>query len=390
MVQWCRSLPGWVWDSLGAVALAVISLVPALRSYGLALGELASRPADPLHIVLILAQTLPLAARRIAPGWVLGVVGLAFALDQCLGYPASPAGLGMLFALYSAAAHLSRHRGLAITISVVAYVALAAALTWLGSREQPWDFATFALVLAAAWGVGDVVRLQMAAARTRADRAAHDAVSDERARLAGELHDVVSHHVTGMVVQADSAAFLLPADETVVRRQLESIADGGRRALADLRQLLDVLGPEGAATSPAIGDLRDLVSDAQRAGQPVVLHESGDPVGTDELRLAVYRIVQEGLTNALKHAAGASTEVRVDWGPSEVHVRLVTQAVGQASDGPVAPGSGRGLAGLGERVRRLDGRLRADADPSGAFVLEAVIPVTVADGAGIGEGHRDD
>ncbi|MHA7984786.1 sensor histidine kinase [Rathayibacter sp. CAU 1779] len=379
LVQWCRSLPGWVWDGLGAVALAAISLVPALRSYGLELGELSSRPGDPLHVVLILVQTLPLAARRIAPGWVLGVVGLAFALDQCLGYPASPAGLGMLFALYSAAAHLRRRRGLAIAVSVVAYVALAVALTWLGSREQPWDFATFALVLVAAWGIGDVVRIQVAAARTRADQAAHDAVSDERARLARELHDVVSHHVTGMVVQADSAAFLLPADETAVRAQLESIAAGGRSALADLRQLLDVLGPEGAATSPAIGDLHDLIADAQRSGQPVVLHENGDPVGTDELRLAVYRIVQEGLTNALKHAAGASTQVRVDWDRSEVRTRLVTRAAGRASHGPVAPGSGRGLAGLAERVRRLDGRLRADAEPDGAFVLEAVIPVTVAD-----------
>jgi signal transduction histidine kinase len=372
MPRWSRSERAR--DSLAAAVFAAISLVPALSEYGLVLGGLTQRPSDALHVTLILAQTLPLAARRITPGWALAVVGIAFACDQCLGYPPSPAGLGILFALYSVGAHQRRGRISTAVAACVVYIALATALILLGSRERAWDFATFALVPAAAWGAGYVVRLRAASARVDADRAARKAVTDERDRLARELHDVVSHHVTGVVVQADSASFLLDADESLVREQLASIASNGRRALADLRQLLDVLGPDDTVTSPAIGTLRDLVGGAQRSGQPVELHEEGNPAGSDELRLAVYRIVQEGLTNALKHSAGASTDVAVNWLPGEVQVRLVTQQAGPSPNRPIAS-DGRGLAGLGERVRRLNGHMSADVDSAGRFVLDATIPI---------------
>jgi signal transduction histidine kinase len=378
---WLRSRPEWFWDTLGAVVFAAISLIPALSQYGLALGELATRQSDAWHVALILLETLPLAARRLAPGWVLAVVGAAFFADQALGYPPSPAGLGLLVALYSAGAHLSRRRWLAVAIGALAYVALAVVLTQAGSRERPWEFATFALVLVAAWAGGSAVRLSAAASLSRAERAARDAALEERDRIARDLHDVVSHHVTSMVVQADSAAFLLPADETTVRGQLASIADGGRRALTDLRQLLEVLGPDGPVTTPAIGDLNDLAEEARRAGQHVDVFEIGQPHGTDELRLAVYRIVQEGLTNAVKHAPGARTEVAVAWAPADVRVRVTTARIKTArpdADSPRAaapPGSGRGIAGLAERVRRLDGILTAGDDPLGGFVLEATIPV---------------
>ena len=102
---WFRSRPEWFWDTLGAVVFAAISLIPALSQYGLALGELATRQSDAWHVALILLETLPLAARRLAPGWVLAVVGAAFFADQALGYPPSPAGLGLLVALYSATVH---------------------------------------------------------------------------------------------------------------------------------------------------------------------------------------------------------------------------------------------------------------------------------------------
>jgi len=365
-----------VWDAAAAAALAAVALLPALRAYGVVLGELPTVPSDALHLVLVFAQTLPLAARRRAPAAVLAVVGLAFALDQALAYPPSPAGLGVLVALYSAGAHQRRSRAITVSVAAVAYIALAVVLTQLGSRERPWEFATFALVLAAAWAAGDIVRLRAASALAAAERRARDAVTHERARLARELHDVVSHHVTGMVVQADAAAFVA-SDDSPLRQQWESIAAGGRRALTDLRGLLDVLGTD-AATSPSIGPLHDLVDDARRRGQHVTLHEEGTPTGPDELRLAVHRLVQEALTNALKHSPGGATDIAVRWGEVEVHARIVTRPATLPVPRRVVPGSGRGLAGLRERVRRLGGTLHAGPEPDGRFVMEASIPVADA------------
>lgn len=371
LVERWQSLPRWLRDGLGAVIFAGVSLIPALQQYGLALGELPIRHTDGFHVLLILLQTLPLALRRQLPASVLAMIGLAFALDQGLGYPPSPAGLGILFALYSAGVHQRRRRTLTIALGGAAYVALAAVLMVLGSPENAWGFATFAPVLAASWGIGELVRLRAGAALAAAETAARAAVTDERARLATELHDVVSHHVTGMVIQADAAGFLLPADETRVREQLASIGGLGRRALVDLRELLDVLGPEGAPKSPTIGTLCDLVEQARATGQPIELAETGFPSDVDDVRLAIYRIVQEGLTNARKHAPGARTDVTVGWAPHMARIELAT------APSPVRAalsGSGRGLLGLGERVRRLGGRFEAGTDARGWFVLTADIP----------------
>jgi len=368
-----RSQPARVRDAAAAVALATISLVPAFSVYGLVLGSLTARPTDALHIVLMLAQTLPLAFRRATPAAVLAVVGVAFGLDQCLGYPSSSAGLGLLIALYSAGAHVRRRR-VTVAATAVAYAVLAVLLTMLGSPERPWEFVTFAAVLAAAWVVGEVVRLRAAAARARAHDTARAAVFAERAHLARELHDVVGHHVTGMVVQADAAAASTAAGAPVSAAQLSTIAESGRQALADLRQLLDVLGPTEPSRAPAIGSIDDLVAAARAAGQRIQLQVDGAADAGDELRLAVYRIVQEGLTNARKHAPGARTDVQVTWNPGEVHARLVTGAGRTAGRGGF-PHGGRGLAGLRERVQRLRGELSTGMDAAGRFVLEAHIPL---------------
>ncbi len=367
-------------DALGAAAFAVISLVPTLGQYGLVLGELPVRPDDAWRVLLIAGQTLPLAVRRRLPGTCLAVVGAAFAVMQCAGYAPSPAGLGLLAALYSAGAHLRRRRTLVAGTCVVAYVVLAVVLRALGSPETGWQLATFAPVLAAAWGVGEVVRVRAAAARSHAALVARSAVLDERARLARELHDVVSHHVTGMVVQADAAAFLLPASEERVRAGLAAISGSGRRALDDLRRLLDVLGSDDVAAGPPIGALGDLVADAGRAGQDVRLEEDGAPRGPDDVRLAVYRIVQEGLTNARKHAPGSPVHVCARWTAQCADVRVLSAAapsgrVGPPVPSPVAPGGGHGLAGLGERVRLLGGRLTAGPADAGGWLLHAVLPL---------------
>ena len=365
-------------DFVLAAAFTVIALIPALDQYGLILGGLPVRAGGGWRVVLILAQALPLAGRRRFPVLCLGVVGAAFALYQCLGYAPSPAGLGVLLALYSAGAHQRRRRITVASLSVAAYACLAVVLSVLGSPEKPWELATFALVLAAPWGVGDFLRIRAAAARSSAELGARAAVFDERARLARELHDVVSHHVTGMVVQADAAAYLLPDGEQAVRGQLAGIAGAGRSALDDLRRLLDVLG-SGERGEGLAGSLSDLAAGARRSGQRVELQEHGTPHGPDELRLAVYRIVQEGLTNARKHAAGAAVRVTVRWAADGVRVRVTSGPVaGGTQAGPAAPGSGRGLAGLRERVERLGGDLHAAPSEAGGFVLAAAFPLVQA------------
>ncbi|WP_415803305.1 sensor histidine kinase, partial [Isoptericola cucumis] len=248
--------------------------------------------------------------------------------------------------------------------------------------------------------------------RRRADEAerrrlaAVVATSDERARIARELHDVVTHHVTAMVVQADAAPYLLPATPGRAGDGLAAISDTGRRALTELRYLLGVLEATGetaasasaageaapAGRAPALGRVGDVVEQARRSGQPVEWAEDGDPRPLpDAVELAAYRVVQEALTNALKHAAGRPTVVRLRHGREHLEVEVTTH--GPASPGaatappgtaapppavvtPAAPPGGRGLAGLAERVRVLDGELESGPLPDGGFRVRASIPAT--------------
>src|SRR5690554_5800184 len=138
--------------------------------------------------------------------------------------------------------------------------------------------------------------MRAAAAHDREIASAQAAVMDERARMARELHDVIGHHVTGIVVQAEAATFLLPEDEARLRHEFTAIAASGRTALKDLRQQLDLLDGASPSTSPAISALEDLVAASKATGLHVDLSEVGRPTGSDQLRLAVQRIAQEGLT----------------------------------------------------------------------------------------------
>lgn len=361
-------------DAAVAAAFAAVSLIPAFGPYGVVLGDLPTRDDDAWRVVLILGQTLPLALRRRFPAACLALVGVSFALFQALAYGPSPAGLGMLFALYSAGAYQRRRRTLMAAAVVVAFGGLAVVLTALGSPERPWQLATFGLVLAAAWGVGELVRARAEASRTRAELAARTAVLEERARLAGELHDVVSHHVTGMIVQADAAAFLVPGDGPAVRRQLAGISGAGRQALDDLRRLLDVLSPDGPAGGPPAGTIADLVDTARDTGLDVELAVDGTARGPDELHLTAYRVVQEGLTNARKHAPGAAVRVSVRWTGRDVRLVVASSAPPSVAP-PGAPSSGRGLHGLRARAERLGGTVRAEPTEAGGFVLEASLPL---------------
>jgi signal transduction histidine kinase len=369
-----RQWPLTVRDLPVALALALAAAVPALERQGTQLGNLPDRPYDALTAGVVALECLPLAVRRRWPVVCLALVSLGFAIDQIRGYH-TIAGTGLAIALISAGAHLERHRRVVAGAASAAYVVLAISLDRRGSSEGVTGFTTFYLVVAFAWGVGAWLRQNRAAEAERRHHVEDAARTAERTRIARELHDVVTHHVTAMVVQAEAARYLTGAPDRL-DRALTAITGTGRRAVGDLRQLLDLLNPDhstGDPRTPAVGDLDTLVDQSRQAGQPVEFVRKGTPVAaTGSAEVAAYRVVQEALTNALKYAHGSPTRVHVHHGEGETTVEISTDGPGS---GGVSPGgSGRGLAGLRERVTVLGGDFSAGAQTGGGFLVRARIP----------------
>ncbi|MEU8387097.1 histidine kinase [Micromonospora sp. NPDC048843] len=358
-----------------ALALALATVVPALERQGTQLGDLPDRPYDALTIGVVALECLPLAVRRRWPAVCLTLVSLGFAIDQLSGYH-TIAGTGLAIALISAGAHLERHRWSVVGLASAAYVPLAISLDRLGSGEGVAGFTTFYLLLALAWGIGAWLRQNRAREAERRRHIEEATRTAERTRIARELHDVVTHHVTAMVVQAEAARYLTGAPDKL-DQTLTAITGTGRRAIGDLRQLLDLLNPDHNSTAdprtPSVGDLDALVDHSRQAGQPVEFVREGTPaVATGSAEVVAYRVVQEALTNALKYAHGSRTRVRVHHGEGETTVEISTDGSGGDSASP--GGSGRGLAGLRERVTVLGGDFSAGAQAGGGFLVRARIP----------------
>ncbi|GAA3466453.1 histidine kinase [Nonomuraea roseola] len=354
--------------------LAVASLLPALHGKGTQVGDLPARPFDALALVVIALECLPLAVRRRWPAVCLVLVSLGFALDQLHAYHVF-ASTAMPIALISAGAHLERHRRVTVLLLSMAYVPLAVALGRLGATERPEGYVVFYLALALAWGIGAWLRSTRAAEAERRRHVAEVTRAAERTRIARELHDVVTHHVTAMVVQAEAARYLTAAPDRL-DATLSAVTDTGRRAIADLRHMLDLLRADHDTdvSMPTAGELHTLVEQTRRAGQPVEFTEEGSPAeSAGSAEFVTYRVVQEALTNALKYAHGSPTVVRVRYGEKEISVAVSTD--GSGSLAAASPGgSGRGLAGLRERVEALGGEFRADRQAGGGFLVRAIIP----------------
>ncbi|MDG9681299.1 histidine kinase [Streptomyces sp. DH18] len=374
---WRRSGTG-VWYLPLALLLFTASFLPGFRSNGTELGGLPNRPFDTLAIAAVALQCLPLAGRRQWPAICFALVSLGFAIDQLRGYH-SVAGTALPIALISVGSHLRHHRRTFAILASVAYVPLSVALFLLGPGEPPAEFVTFYMAVALAWGVGTWLRSTRAAEAERRLRVAEDTRVAERARIARELHDVVTHHVTAMVVQAEAARYLTSAPDRL-DQSLTAVTDTGRRAITDLRHLLDLLNPDHGAEPPPppAGRLLTLVEQTRRAGQPVEFTEEGAPAdSTGSADLVAYRVVQESLTNALKYAQGDRTSVRVRHTEREITVEVRTAgsgADGSARKAATLGGSGRGLAGLRERVDVLGGDFSADLQKDGGFVVRVRIP----------------
>jgi signal transduction histidine kinase len=270
-----------------------------------------------------------------------------------------------------------------------------AAVLGLLALAQPWALddlelavgaaigAAFSVLLPGAVGAWVLTRADlMTALQERAERAeaeqgllAREAVVTERTRIAREMHDAVGHRVSLMVLQA-GAIEMAAADRDRVEQLAEQVQTAGRQALDELRQAVGVLRDgedDGAPLSPQPGldDLERLVKEWRAAGMTVELHQPADPVAVDPaVSRAAYRIAQEALTNAGRHARGAHVTVDVERPEDHVVIRVVNGA-GAGSD---QPGGGFGLVGLGERVRTLNGVLRAESRLDGGFLVEAVLP----------------
>jgi signal transduction histidine kinase len=253
--------------------------------------------------------------------------------------------------------------------------------------DHPGDFFFPMITFGIAWIIGFVLSqklLEGDLAKERAERLEREreeqariAVADERTRIARELHDIVGHSVSVMTVQAAGVRSLLKPEQEREREALMVIEQTGREALAEMRRLVGVLrrpeeGP-ALAPQPSLEHVEKLVTQARESGLPVKLRVEGDPVqlpaGVD---LTAYRLVQEGLTNAIKHARADNAEVVVRYGDGRVELTVVDDGRG---DGDGVKG-GNGLVGMRERVSVYGGELDAGPRPEGGFKLHATLPVT--------------
>jgi signal transduction histidine kinase len=365
-------------------------------------------PAHPSPLILAAAAltALPLAWRRLYPVTAWLVIIAAIVVVQLDFVPKVALGTA-LYAAYSAIAY-SRYRNLAIAVVSLTTVTAAAEF---GSRFPQFQFpgrltAIFVVLPAAAAGLGlRELRRRLADSTARLRRAADEAaaatkraLAAERARIASELHDVVTHNVSVMIVQAGAARKILASSPPDAETALLAVEATGREAMAELRNLLGLLspaadgrdtaaagprpggGPAALGPQPGLGELDGLIGRVSAAGLPVELRVSGacQPLspGAD---LAAYRVVQEGLTNVLRHAGPATATVGVEWGEELV----ITVSDDGCGSGPVnghgtADGGGvtlgRGLLGLRERLALYGGELVAGPRPGGGWQVRAVMP----------------
>src|SRR5262245_54029376 len=331
---------------------------------------------------------LPLFTRRwfpfAAPAayWVVAAA-LSFADGLLIVFPDSFQLVGLAAALLLG--YVRDRRKAAVGLAFV----VGSMLIVLYNIPGSWTVSGYTFVtlrFAAAWFAGFALRAreeQAEAAEVRAvqaegerETAARIAVAEERARIARELHDVVAHAVSVMVLQVGAVRHKLPDALAEDRDALRSVERAGRTALAEMRRLLGAMRREGDEVEfvpqPGLDELSGLLDEVGRAGLPARLHVDGEPYplprGVD---LSAYRIVQEGLTNALKHARASDADVTVRYRPDEIEIEVRDNGEGGATN----DGLGHGLVGVRERVKIYGGKMSAGKAPEGGFVLSTRLPI---------------
>ncbi|WP_067182125.1 sensor histidine kinase [Microtetraspora niveoalba] len=354
--------------------LVIVLSVPMLLGVNSLIlqGETRATLTAGLHV----AGSLCLLMRRGRPTLTAGLVA---ALDvvgittQLLFFPTPPS----IIAYYSLGRYTTGRATLITSATVFVVYAIG---TELFPTEQflavAGGWSTFLFTVFVPVGIGQFVRLRTELNERGRQEAADAAVRAERRRIARELHDVVAHHITGINALVGGARATLPPGQAVTKNALESAEQTARQAMSEMRHLLDVLrvdGNEGpdAATGVSADRLPVLIKEARSSGLPAGLTVTGEPVELPAaVDHAVYRIVQEALTNTRKHAVGARASVRLAYEPAAVEVEVIDDGVVKEAGAP-----GFGLGGMAERVALCGGRLSTGPRPEGGFRVHARIPL---------------
>ena len=369
--------------------------VLVVAGLGLWLGNTVAWPAKkggpegPLwfDVLVIVLATTPLLLRRRYPFGCLVAIGIVIAgssfVDGRLASPFVAFLFGLVLSVLFGMRPDRKHSvgGLAF-ILVVGTIVTYNDPTGVGG-DYLWTSITFIVAWTVGFAVGgkhrevDEAKERAAQAEREREERALRAVADERARIARELHDVVGHSVSVMTVQAAAVRRLVEADQEPIRQALVVVEETGRQALAEMRRMVGVLRhPEEApalAPQPSLEQIEKLVEHTRDAGLPVELRIEGEPVqlpaGVD---LTAYRFVQEGLTNAVKHARADKAEVVVRYDDGHVELTVTDDGCGDGA----GQGSGHGLVGMRERISVYGGELEAGPQPDGGFRIRARLPAT--------------
>ena len=391
--RWCHS----PWRDV--VSAAVLTVVLVFGTYGEAYPRsVADRVQFPHHVaphppvaafLLVAVACLALAGRRRWPVAVLAVSTSGVVAWTLLGYVNGAVLLAPIIALYAAATRVSARRAVALAVAVAAVL-----MTATGARN-PFGHATSggfflipALVAAVAFGGIAVAnrRAFVASIQARADDEARRRVDEERLRIARELHDVVAHTMATINVQAGAAAHVAAERPDAAVDALQAIKVASREGLRELRAILNVLRqadePDSTRPAPGLAELDDLISGTRRAGLATTLTVTGDrrplPAAAD---LAAYRIIQESLTNAIRHAGPATATVSLSYAGAELTITVADDGRGPGAD-HAAGGGGHGLAGMRERAASVGGTVTAGPGPAGGFVVTVRLPLGPGEAAG--------
>jgi signal transduction histidine kinase len=370
------------WPLVSALLLGLVALLETVVYTG---GPATSDGSTAL--LLNLLATVPLALRRRHLPATAAIVTTATVLLLGGDLRWTVSGIAaQLWVCYLLAARYPRRVSLLLCLPF-----LLNALSPFGGQHGVTSAVVLLVLVVVSLALGDARRLrgQAIAERDQSRRAVAEAKRDqaalaERARIARELHDVVAHHVSMIAVQADTARLATPGMPEQGRERLEIIGTTARDTMTELRRLLGVLRSDGdddhgdpgdsRSPQPGLDRLDELVAGARAAGTPVRLVLAGQvgrlPPGVD---LTAYRIVQEALTNARRHAPGAEVEIELRYTPDTLHLRVRDN--GPGPPGPAAESVGHGLLGMRERVAMVGGSLRTGAANGGGFVVEADLPI---------------
>ena len=369
-----------VLDGLCAVGLAAVGVAAVVR------GRDAAGWVTVVAVAFALGHALPVAWRRRAPAMALAVTALSAVGSAALGQPGLPAVLTPALALYSLAVAAPRRvsavgLGFAILVTDAALVIDRQSVTYL---------TTAGMAMVTAWAVGANARtrraylaeLQDRAGRLEADRdrSARQAATAERHRIARELHDVVTHNVTVMVISAGGTRMVPDAGADQLRAELACIEQVGRQTLAELRRLLGVLRADDAGADlrepqPGLARLDALLARTREAGLEVELVVHGQPRPLPQgIDVSAFRIVQEALSNTLRHGGRCSARVEVCYGENELRLAILDDGRGSAA-GNVQDQCGHGIVGMRERVAMVGGHIQVGTGVNGGFAVRASLPL---------------